>query len=402
MALEQPVLSASDLSAYEKLPAPMCVLKNFQGIWRIELVSDGLCRMIGKSRESLPDDPLECVLAVDRELARNTWEYAAIYPGEESRSSYRILKYPAGELNVSCRASSRRSPNGTILLFLFYTELESQDPSEQAAVTIGAARADVYAAGKNSGNYRIAKWHIDLTRDKTLSYTPSCGRAVQIPKEIPYSKAAPILGNAPSSESDRRRLSDILNRENLLHRYQDGETNFSLEYRRDEDGKMPFWVLTSVSTFQSVSSGNLECFLSSYDITEQILEKQILSRLTMLGYEVVGLIYVHTGKCRFFRIKKLHLGMDYEQYVDYQDSIDESLESVISPDQRESIRKNLLLETIQERLKEASIYPFSYSMVRSDGRHLQKLLQFSYLDEQKDTIFLCKSDITKQYRNEHV
>jgi signal transduction histidine kinase/CheY-like chemotaxis protein len=401
------LLSASEASAYEKLPVPMCIFHTHKGLWKMILVSDGFCRLLSRSREEFPEDPVDCVLPEDRERARGSWEFSAIYPGEESKSTYRLLKAPRTSLRVSCRATSRRREDGSSLLFIFYTELGEEPGAERSAEDsarvpdLGRAPDNGTQMGKNSGNYRIAKWHADLTHNKTLEYISSAERAFQLCQEDTYDESAQKLASMPSFPEDRERLADILDRRHLIQRYQDGDTSYSLEYRRDEDGEMPYWVTTIVTVFQSPSGGGLECYLSTYDITEQILEKQILSRLTMLGYEVVGLLYVHTGKCRFFRIKKLHLGMDFEQYEDYQASIDESLESVISANDRGAVRSSLLIKTIQERLKEAAIYPYSYSMTTSDGRRLQKLLQFSYLDDRKDTIFLCKSDITTQYRDEH-
>jgi len=386
---------ASDLAAYEAMPLPLCVLQLQNGVWRLLAESEGYIRLLNRPRSGAAGDPFDDICADDREMAKSAWEYAALYPDEACKSAYRLRVQPGISLRVSCSGVSDRSGR----LFLTYLPLAGEQSAPPVWRT--EARADSLRA-QDAGNRLLAKWHSDLTANRTLSYAAYSARALQVPEDGAYGEACAILSGAPFFREEREKLAQMLDRERLLRCFKEGERSFNLEYRRDENGQMPFWVHVSVSTFQSRDSGHVECYICAYDITEKVLEEQILSRLTMLGYDVVGLLYVKTGKCRFFRIKKLRYGMDCEQYEDYQESIECDIDRIIVPDQRDAVRKGLRLEVIREALKTAPIYPFSYSMIRKDGQHLQKLLQFSYLDERQDTIFLCKSDITKQYESEHL
>ena len=69
---------------------------------------------------------------------------------------------------------------------------------------------------------------------------------------------------------------------------------------------MPFWVSVKARAFQSAANGHIECVITAFDVTEKILETQLISRLTLMGYEVVGLLSVYSGKVRYFRLKPMH------------------------------------------------------------------------------------------------
>ena len=77
--------------------------------------------------------------------------------------------------------------------------------------------------------------------------------------------------------------------------------------------------------------------MNAYDITEKILEKQMISRFTMLGYDIVGLLGVPSRKVRFFRLKPMQFGMSYEHYQDYLEAIDGDVDRVVAEDQREAV-----------------------------------------------------------------
>lgn len=399
-------LTQSEVSAYEKLPSPLSILKYSGGKYSLVLVSDGFCSLIGETRdyiyENFAADPSAAVLDEDRENSKSVCEYAQLSPGDESRTVLRLKKRSHGSAVVSCSATSRRTPDGAYLLFLSYIPATSNAPSDDGEPRIcGRPGSELAYLGGDREYYLIATWHCDLTRNVTLEYTPLCSRALKISLSDTYDESSAFVAGMPHSHENRNKLASLLDRQKLVELFAKGETAFSLEYRRDEDGVMPFWVSTVISTFRSPATGNIECSISSFDVTEKILESQLISRLTVLGYDAVGLIYIKTNKCRYFRIKRMHLGMVFEHYEDYRYSIESDIQRIVAPDQRDFVSDALKLDTLIKNLAVSPIYSVPYSMTTSDGRHLQKLLQFSYLDGTKDTIFLCKSDITKQYRNEH-
>ena len=161
------------------------------------------------------------------------------------------------------------------------------------------------------------------------------------------------------------------------------------------------WLSATLDTCISQKTGNTELFAVTYDVTDKNLEEQVFSNLPRLGFDVVGILYIKTHVCRYFRIKLMRPESLYENIENYDSSIGGDIDRIVLPDQRDSVREGLKVETIVSRLEREDVYPFTYSMKNRQGEILQKMLQFSYLDESRQTIFFCKSDITNQTESEH-
>ena len=407
MASEVRGLTDEQKLACEALPIPLCVLRAFEDEYRLLLISDGMCALLGRDREAvagLGNTLWELVAPEDRGTARAAAEYARMSPQAESRVAYR-LRCAAGDVRVTSSSMAVRQDDGSFLLYIYFSGLPGKDGGAIGAptprMTAPSAESEPAVLRQNSDYYRIASWHSDLTDNRTISYEAVQRRALALDAALPYDNSAALVSGAPHAAADREKLAALLDRAALLRSYNEGNTTFALQYRRDEDGQMPFWVSATVRTFKSAANGHIECVVTAFDVTEKILEAQLISRFTMMGYEVVGLLGVPSRKVRYFRLKPMHFGMLFEHYEDYFQSIEGDLDLVIAPDQRAAVSRALRLETILDALRRDPSYDFSFEVTTSDGRHRHKLLQFSYLDESRDTIFLCKSDTTSQYRREH-
>ena len=396
MADTQGLLSAARAEAYERLPVPLCILRADGGTPRLLLVSDGICALLNRDRASLgaefAADPLAALAPEDRAAAQETLRC------EKPREKFcRVCG-----VTLRCQTRSESAPDGTCLYFISFQSGEQSESAHIAQKRDAGLYERELSYLRQSVEYNlIAKGHYDLTENRILEYTPLSGNAFAVEGYADYDAACADFVRMPVSENERAQLRSLLDRETLLRRCHEAETHFSLQYRREKDGETPLWVNTVVNTFVIPSNGHVECFIYSYDVTEKVLETQIISRLTLLGYDLLGLVYVRTGACRYFRIKKMRDGPLFDHFEDYNASIEEDIDRIIVPEQRESVRASLRLENLVAELEKAELFPFAYSMYNKEGAVLQKLMQYSYLDENRDTIFFCKSDVTKQYEAEH-
>lgn len=249
-------------------------------------------------------------------------------------------------------------------------------------------------------NIPAVRARCSLTRDRIMEYNVSGELEGILELDGSFSACCASAAGLVYSPEERASLARLLDRERLMAAHKKGLRQHSGQFRSERPSAPPFWFSVFVQTLSS-DDGEILCMVFVRDVTEQVLEKQMFSRLTMLGFDVLGLLYVRSGAMRYFRIKRLRRDSRYENVEDYYTSIWGDIERIIAPEQREYVRQALLIETIKEKLKSADVYPFSYSMER-DGRTEIKLLQFSWLDEAKDTLFFCKSDITAQYEAERV
>ncbi|MCI1723048.1 MAG: ATP-binding protein [Lachnospiraceae bacterium] len=253
--------------------------------------------------------------------------------------------------------------------------------------------------GANDG--LVSKFHGDLTAGRILEYENAGKMPFAIEPEMNYDDVFSAFLEHYAPVPEQRQILSRLQRESLLSDYEKGETRFTVKYSLQPVNQLPIFLSSTVSLFLSPETGHIECFTYTFDITDKTLEEQVFSHLPMLGFDVVGILYVQTHVCRYFRIKKMRPESIYEHQEDYYSSIGGDIEKIVLPEQREDVRKGLRIETIQAVLEKEETYPFTYSMFGPKGNILQKLIQFSYLDASHATIFFCKSDITKQTDDEH-
>ena len=398
------ILSPEQEKVFENMPIPFCVLHAQADNYDLLAVSDGLCRLLHRTRSELMDAEhhlLQLVAADDRRTVIDALEYARVQPGTACHTSYHFL-YGSENIKADCCNIAEALSDGSYLIYVYFSGCAKQIGINEAAEDpVSSLNGSQDLLNLDSSENKIAEWLVDLTDNKVISYQKLQMRGMDIDLSLPFDACVKQAAESLHAEEGSQKFSAVIQREIMIQNYQRGHTSFAVQYRRDEDGKMPFWVSLVVQMYVSAQSGHIICSMNAYDITEKILEKQMISRFTMLGYDIVGLLGVPSRKVRFFRLKPMQFGMSYEHYQDYLEAIDGDVDRVVAEDQREAVSHALRLETILEELKEKPIYEYSFEVTTSDGRHRHKLLQYSYLNEDHDTIFLCRSDVTSQYQREH-
>jgi hypothetical protein len=78
--------------------------------------------------------------------------------------------------------------------------------------------------------------------------------------------------------------------------------------------------------FPRPGSGHIECFMYSYDVTEQELKNQIISKLIIFGYENMGFVYPDTHAATAFLLNEPGVSQKTVSTLDY----DEKLRFVLS------------------------------------------------------------------------
>ena len=404
MNIGQDPFSPAERAALEQLPVPLCVyLLQAEGLQPI-LVSNGVCTLLDRPREMLLGQIAgEEEWAIPSDGAEST--AGAVCAGQDQRGSMRLCTAGGNWISVLFLGSWQVRSDGTRLLFRQLVPAaplgETAPAAEDAALQEGAYRQELAYFASGSGSGLIAKCRADLHEDRVLESVTANPALFSAAAGGSFAAAVRTLLGAEGFASDRAAAADALDRENLIRRCLAGSAQFTVQYCLQQTQALPVWLSTAVRTFVSPETGHVEGFFYTTDVTDKSLERQVFSNLPMLGFDVVGLLYVQTHVCRYFRIKLMQPSSLYEHLENYDTSIGGDIERIVLPEQRDSVREGLRVETITAKLAADDIYPFTYSMKNREGKIRQKLLQFSYLDESRTTIFFCKSDITRQTESEH-
>ena len=253
---------------------------------------------------------------------------------------------------------------------------------------------------KTEGKNNIIKAHVNLTRNSILEYQAMSDLIYWEPDaDMTYEKAVrSFLGTFPGF-SERHRLGSSLNRKKLLRLALEGKRNLTFEYQRLRPHRLSNWIKVVINLFVSPSSGDIEGFVYSYDVTEHVLEHHVISKLVDLGYDFLGIINLKDETILFRNREKgfnntMHSGITYNKYTEQR------IMQLVAASDREEVRRASSLETVKNKLARQKLYAFAYTMRDSDGKLSRKLIQYSYTDEDRTEVFYCRSDITDQYKNE--
>ena len=245
----------------------------------------------------------------------------------------------------------------------------------------------------------LFKSHCDLTSNEILEYDTKDPELFAARTDETYDHTLEKFLCQTLSAADRRALTDHLDRKKMLHRYQQGELQSAIQYRASVPNSAPVWIRLAIHTYMMPQTGDIECFLYAYDVTQKVLEEQIITQLANLGYDELGLIYVRTGACRMYRMNSTG-GEALTDTADYEKEVLEQVRRRLPEEQQDEMLRTLRIGSVVKELQKGTGFSLSCGLRGSGGTMRQKLFQMSYLDSAEDTIFFCISDITKQTEHE--
>ncbi|MEA5050520.1 MAG: ATP-binding protein [Oscillospiraceae bacterium] len=245
----------------------------------------------------------------------------------------------------------------------------------------------------------IAKGRHNLSKNSIIEYVPMNKKAFNIPAGLTYDDACAAFVRMPVNDDDKKALAALISRENLIRAFRAGETHFTFRYARSKEQLGMRWVTTVINTYESPSNGDVECFMYSYDTTENMLREHILGKLSEFGFVEIGLIDTATQICTSYLTGAQGPAPAAESISPYGEKTKKYAADMAPPAQPQSAVRALSLANILETLsrEEAFIYTAS---IRDGARIRRDRIVFSWLDDRRETVFYCRSDITKDVEKE--
>jgi signal transduction histidine kinase/CheY-like chemotaxis protein/ABC-type uncharacterized transport system substrate-binding protein len=253
-----------------------------------------------------------------------------------------------------------------------------------------------YLRQTNDGTL-TSKGHFDLTEGTVLEYQLLIDMGPIPIDSHDYDTLMRNFLDTLENEKDREIIRNLADRNTLIKKYREGERHLSYRYRRAKRGRSPAWINLQCNMFIGPDSGHIECFMYSYDVTEQELKNQIISKLICFGYENMGFVYPDTHAATMFLLNEPGISQKTVSTPDY----DEELRLVLSKgntlEDRQELFDALCIKAVTQHLATAETYVSACSIKLPDGQISRKQFTFSWLDDKHDTFFSCMSDITAQF-----
>jgi signal transduction histidine kinase/AmiR/NasT family two-component response regulator len=242
-----------------------------------------------------------------------------------------------------------------------------------------------------------SKGHFDLTEGTVLEYQLLVDMGPAPIYNCDYDTLMQNFLDTLENEKDRDTIKNLADRKTLIQKYRAGERHLSYRYRRAKRGRSPAWINLQCNMFPAPASGHIECFMYSYDVTEQELKNQIISKLIDFGYENMGFIYPDTFAVTAFLLNEPGFSQKVVNTLNYDGMLRRVLSKSQTMEKQETLFEALRMKTVSEQLSANSIYLFSFSLQTAEQKTARKQFAFYWLDQTHDTIFFVMSDITAQY-----
>ena len=241
------------------------------------------------------------------------------------------------------------------------------------------------------------KGHFDLTEGTTLEYQLLIDMGPTPIDSHDYDTLMQNFLDTLENEKDRDTIRKLADRGTLIRKYREGERHLSYRYRRAKRGRSPAWINLQCNMFLAPATGHIECFMYSYDVTEQELKNQIISKLVDFGYENMGFVYPDTHAATAFLLNEPGVRQKAVNTLNYDEMLRRVLSKSQAAEMQETLFNALCMKTVTEKLAAETVYFYSFSIQIEDHITARKQFSFYWLDQARDTIFFCLSDITAQY-----
>lgn len=258
----------------------------------------------------------------------------------------------------------------------------------------------IQAFNSTSDANLIAKGIYNLTKNTLDYYNGESDDAVKLDEIHSYEDGLAGTARLCAIPEEAQELLRRFDRQELLRQFLLGSTEAVFDYQRRLDSGRIIWAQTMGRLYKESTSGDVMCFIYSYNINERRTAREMIDTVVRLDYEYLALldcrtndylIYANQGNART-PLPPFH-SSDYEHEVAAY-----ARTYLVAEDVERNIQE-MSIANIREQLKERDIFT-SYVAIMENGGICRKKLQFSYLDRTQEKVLITRVDVTDVYERE--
>lgn len=232
---------------------------------------------------------------------------------------------------------------------------------------------------------------------EALSVCPQMQESCPTTRELFLRVAARI----PNAE-ERRKFIAACSAAAMKKIVSEGKHSTQICYRR-YIGKEIKWVSTTVEVLPEPENGDLIAFYYTKDIQDEVIRKEIYSRIIDMNYEAVAYVSLQTKKL-YLQATKNKEDLVFHA-MPYEDALKEVIAELVPPEKQEQLCRQLNLETVTQKLEHAPVETIYYNRHDRSGKMGAHQLcrmksDIFYLDENRDTLVLLFTDVTEIFEQE--
>ena len=243
----------------------------------------------------------------------------------------------------------------------------------------------------------LVKSRVNVTRNVVESYESKNGSSVSCAGKD-FALSVEALAKTAYSAAQSKRILETLDPQAVLQEFGEGNGRHKVEYqRRDISGNVT-WVCTVAKSYCDPDSGDVVLFVYTYDIDAEKTMRVIVDKIVDIDYELLGLISTETKMLHCVCHSVFEQDMHYGRDVRYPEGMAEFVDRYVA-DEKAEAKIGLGFETIIDSLKQSETYSCAFTLHRN-GNRSRKKWQFAYLDENRSSVILVRSDISQLFEQQ--
>lgn len=257
--------------------------------------------------------------------------------------------------------------------------------------------------GAVSSQDLIAKFRANITRDVTDNYS-GIGKNIIPAFSRVYSETVKNIGGMCATKEMGEQFVKEMGKEHLMELFQNGKQEYSVEYqRRMKDGSL-CWVKTYVRIFKAPRTGDITCFMYSYDIDTAKMNENAMRAVLNGNYDFVGIINVETGllRCLSGAVSPFEKRSSFGYYEKAGPQILEALKENFEKEEAyQATEERMKMKRILAELESADTYEFNIKLWNQEHSALYTYHNtYRYLDEKKSQILVSRANVTNSLQEE--
>ncbi|WP_130862754.1 EAL domain-containing protein [Bacilliculturomica massiliensis] len=360
--------------------------------------NDSLFDFIGYSREEFAamGNKMSAVLHPDDMAAMEDVLNRQLLQGNTIQNQNRLLCKDGSVRWVGIKAQLIEEQNGERHFYCVLLDITEEKRLQERINELYEQEMAYFAeVSSKDGTFQ---GRINVTKNQMENYLSTAEAAVARVGDT-YDETVDNLASSAVDPAYGEVIRSRLDRSKVLADYAAGKVDYHFKFLRRRNSGSAFWSGTNFRTCVNPETGDVIMFFYTLDITEQVLQEQLLGKITRVDYDIITEINLATGEYQIAGHSD-----DWEPTVPFQGDFSSEILKVVEKCIGEAAKEEFLAKLVPEYMKAQLAKQDSYTFIAEFADENRgprvKRFQVFYISEELERVCMTQADVTDVVRQE--
>ena len=385
------------LNLYNNIPGAVFRCR-FDPDFSVIDANDGLFDFLGYSREEFAamGNCMSAVIFPDDLTIMAEKLMAQLEHGNTIQNENRLICSNGQIKWISIKAQLFTDEDGEQYFYCVFVDITDEKNVQERVRELYEKELTYFAELSSEGG--LIQGRINVTRNMLENYISTEDVSIASLGDT-YEEVISKLVSSAVDEEYGQKIQQELRRERVMGDYSEGRTTYHFEFQRRRNNGSSFWSSTSFRFCLNPESGDIICFFYTFDVTEKMVQEQLLYKIAELDYDIVTEIDI---------LEDVHRPVSFcghqKDMVAAPGHFQEEIRMVAGRYMDEAAGKEYLekldYEYMKKHLEDQGYYNFIIEMKDQNGVARVKRLQVFYINKALGRVGVSRTDVTDVVRKE--